>query len=151
MAKRQSGRVTLCAGQCPSGRVDERVLPSYMCALYPGFQPTVLAGKSTACIFHCGHNLYNRAVIILDTQGSRDVVCVCIRVLVYVCVCVGLQGQKSEQSLNAHSLCSHINLDPPLLHHPSKTQREKNWSGTYFIHFICNVSKHAIITRTISN
>lgn len=68
-----------------------------------------------------------------------------------VTVCVCQLGQKSEQSLNAHSLHSRINLDPRLLHHSSKTQREKKWSGTHFILFICNVSKHAINTRSISN
>lgn len=34
---KQGGRVTLCAGQSPSGRVDGRALPSDVFAPHPGF------------------------------------------------------------------------------------------------------------------
>lgn len=63
---------------------------------------------------------------------------------VYVCICV---WQKNEQCLNAQSQRSHISLDPLLLYHSSET----HWSCTYIIHFICNVSKHASIMKSISN
>lgn len=60
---------------------------------------------------------HNRDVL-SELRSAYNYECKCVRVCLW-----GGGGQKSEQSLNAHSLCSHINLDPLLLHHAA--QREE--------------------------